>query len=42
VFFILDHGFVTAVKVYQKLVLMCESMWINGRECFPTVSMCWI
>jgi len=38
----LNHHFVIAVKLLGKLFLMCDSIWITKRECFPTVLVCWI
>jgi len=37
-----NHHFVTAVKLVGNKFLVCESIWITGRECFPTVLICWI
>jgi len=38
----MNHHFVTAIKLFDNLLLMCESIWITKKECFPTVLMCWI
>jgi len=38
----LIHDFVTAEKLLGILCLVCECIWIDEREQFPTVLMWWI